>query len=987
MRGFFRILLVVASATLALAGLARGGESAPWSVRHYQHTSFTQKDGAPLPNGTAIAQTSDGYLWTDGIKGLTRFDGLRFQTFEPRAGEQLLSDEVSLLFGPKSGGLWVAYEAPGISFIKNGHITNYRTNDGWPGGTAQFFEDRDGAVVAFAFPGIMKLVHGKWTRLDDDIKGPRIAEVTQDDAFNFWAVDAEGSVLELREGAKAFKKTGLKFPDAFRIKAAGSGHLFVFTRGNKIHRLLATSHGVAEVGDPIPLYGQRIAMDAHHNLWLGTPDQGIHFLGTWESLPMSATPFPTGTKIDTDSGLTGNFATPIVDHDGNVWVATEGGLDRFTPSTFSTLDLPKGINEITLAPGDNGSMWVGSEAHNIIHYVDNLPVLTSAPRAAMSMHTNPLTNEVLAATAEQLWHLAPGLPHALTTLPAAGIGVVRSMTQDAAGVPWIAYVDQRAEIAQWKDGAWHTPASPPTGRSLYADGTEIWIGYGDNHVAVNRGENWTTYGPERGLAVGTVKVFAREHASLWIGGDQGVQAFDGNRFYTLTLAGHVLRDVSGVAFDRGGDLWVHSLDGLYRIPTDAIGRFLADKRAISSFRRFDADDGLPGVPAQTHTLPSLVRATDGRLWISGQNAAAWLDPSDVPAVHPVAAVVIERIADGTRDFDMTASLSLPKEARNLVITYAAPDLTDPQRVRYQYRLIGFDDRWQDAGLRRDAVYQHLSSGAYRFEVRASKDDRHWTDTPTRLSFSISPRFAETWMAKALAIAIVGLMVTLLIQLRVGAATRAVKRQMHIRANEREAIARDIHDTLLQHAQGLALQLEVLSRDMDNATLSDRVSKLSSMARQAAAEGRDKVSLLRSSSSHNADPLNDMLAEITEAAAENSIVFSFETTGTPYPLKPEMMDDLVPMLRELLRNGFQHANARSISLTMQFGRWLYRATVCDDGIGVDKNVLAGTAPEGHWGIRGVRERAARMKGRIHFLPVEKGTCVRFSVRRRYVEAHP
>lgn len=983
----FQILLTMAASTHALAGPAPGTELTSWSIRHYQHTTFTQKDGAPLPNGVAIAQTSDGYLWTDGIRGLSRFDGLRFQTFVPRSGEQLLSDEVSLMFGPKTGGLWVAYEAPGISFIRNGHVTNYRTNNGWPGGTAEFFEDRDGAVLAFAFPGVMKLVHGQWMRIDDGLTGENIADVTQDQAFNLWALDAEGNVLELAEGSRSFKKAGLKYPDAFRIKAIGRGYLFVFTRGSKIHRLRVTPGGAAEAGDPIPLYGQQIAMDPHCNLWIGTPDQGIRFLGAWDSLSTSAKPFLAGTTINTDNGLTGNFAAPLVDRDGNVWVATEGGLDRFSPSAFSKLDLPRGINELTLSPGDDGSMWIGSEAHNVIHYVNDAPEGTSAPRAAMSMHTNPLTHEVLAATAEELWHLAPGSPRALSKLPVAGIGVVRSVTQDVTGTPWIAYVSQTAEIAQLRDGSWLTQTSRADGRSLYAEGSDVWVGYGDNHAAVYHEGRWTTYGSEHGVAAGSVKVFARNQGTLWIGGDQGVQAFDGTRFRTLKLVGgRSLTDVSGLAFDRHGDLWVHSLDGLYWFPEHAVGHFLSGKEITAPFRRFDSDDGLPGVPAQTHTLPSLVQASDGRLWLSGQNAAAWLDPDDIPSVRAPSLPVVERISDGTQDFDLaSANLRLPPSARDLVITYAAPDLTDAQRVRYQYRLTGFDDHWQDAGIRREAVYQHLPSGAFQFEVRSTKDGQNWAVEASKLSFFISPTFRETLLAKILAIVVVGLIAALLVQWRVRAVTRSVTRQMQIRTDEREAVARDIHDTLLQHAQGLAFQLEALSKEADNPELSERVSKLSSMARQAAIESREKVSLLRSPAGDHKDPLNEMLSQATEAAAQSGIVFRCEITGSPYLFKPEVKEDLVLMLRELLRNAFQHSGARTVSLTVQFGLWRYQATVCDDGIGLTKDVLAGTGPKGHWGIRGVRERASRMGGLIEFLPVEKGACIRFKARRRRLEA--
>jgi len=985
---FYQTVLVAISTALALvSSLPACGAERPWSIRHYQHTTYTQKDGAPLLNGVAIGQTSDGYLWMVGIKGIVRFDGLHFLPFVARPGEQLLSDEIRAMFGPKTGGLWIAYEAPGISFVKDGHIKNYVKNDGWPGGTADFFEDRNGDIVAFAYPGLMKLVRDKWVRIDDEASDLQIDSATQDEAFNFWATTSKGDLLVRPDGARNFKSTGLRFPGAFRIKAIGTDNLFVFSRDNKIHRLRTTSGSVREVGSPIPIYGHQIVMDRHHNFWVGTTDEGIHFLDNITTLPVEATPLPTGVKIDTDHGLTGNFAAPFLDRDGNVWVATEGGLDRFSPSAFSRLDLPKGINELTLAPGADGDMWVGSEAHNVIHYVNDVPVDTAAPRAAMSMHANPATHEVLAATADELWQLAPGTPHSLAKLPESGIGVVLSVTQDAIGTPWIAYVSNTGIIATLKDGSWLPQTAVTSGRYVFADGPDIWIGFDDNRATVYRYGAWTTYDAKQGVSVGSIKVFARNHDGLWLGGDHGVQVFDGKVFHVLHLAGkRSLTDVSGLAFDQHGSLWIHALDGLYAISAHAIDRFLAGDDTPLPFRRFSSEDGVPGVPAQTHTLPSLVRASDGRLWISGQNAAAWFDPDDMPVTPPASAPVIERLNDGKHDVDLTqGSLRLAKDARNLVITYATPDLSNALKVRYQYRLQGFDEHWQDAGPRREAIYQHLPAGMYQFEVRSSTDGTNWTNVPTRLSFSIAPTFVETALAKVLAaVASFGLL-WLILRLRVSSATRAIRRQAQIRADEREAVARDIHDTLLQHAQGLALQLEALSKDAGNVALSDRLNKLSLTARQAAADGRDKVSVLRASADTSKNPFADMLEEASSMAFESNVRFHVEVVGTPYLFKPEVIDDLEPLLRELLRNAFYHSNAKTVSLNLKYGHWFFLATVCDDGIGLAKDAMKGLGLEGHWGIRGVLERAARLGGRVEFLPAASGTCVQFEARKKRLSA--
>src|SRR5882724_1219037 len=94
------------------------------SLRQFHHTSWTLKDGGP-GLVSAIAQTSDGYLWLGTSNGLFRFDGARFERFEPRGDVRLRANNIYSLAAARDGGLWVGYLMGGASLIQGGRIRNY----------------------------------------------------------------------------------------------------------------------------------------------------------------------------------------------------------------------------------------------------------------------------------------------------------------------------------------------------------------------------------------------------------------------------------------------------------------------------------------------------------------------------------------------------------------------------------------------------------------------------------------------------------------------------------------------------------------------------------------------------------------------------------------------------------------------------------------------------------------------------------------------
>jgi signal transduction histidine kinase len=166
-------------------------------------------------------------------------------------------------------------------------------------------------------------------------------------------------------------------------------------------------------------------------------------------------------------------------------------------------------------------------------------------------------------------------------------------------------------------------------------------------------------------------------------------------------------------------------------------------------------------------------------------------------------------ADG-RPVDLAAGATLPPRTSHVQFAFTALALTDPMRVRFRYRLDGFDRAWIDAGGNRQASYTNLSPGQYRFQVEASNNDGLWSEPGTTWNFSVTPTFYQT---KAFYVAIV-LASTLTIWGLWWMRVRRVRRQFALVLAERVRMSRTIHDSLLQGLVAIALQFDDLSHSLE-----------------------------------------------------------------------------------------------------------------------------------------------------------------------------
>src|ERR1700737_2551617 len=168
---------------LASTPLATRGQS----LHQLYHRRWTVREGAPS-SITSLAQTADGFLWLGTDNGLVRFDGESFEPYRPSSGGDLLSGYISVVTAMPEGGLWIGYQAGGVSFLQNGRITNFTQAEGLPAGSVgQFAKDMQGRVWVATLYGLARLEGSNW-----HIVGPHgsYPEEHPDNVF----VDSRGTV-------------------------------------------------------------------------------------------------------------------------------------------------------------------------------------------------------------------------------------------------------------------------------------------------------------------------------------------------------------------------------------------------------------------------------------------------------------------------------------------------------------------------------------------------------------------------------------------------------------------------------------------------------------------------------------------------------------------------------------------------------------------------------------------------------------------------
>ena len=931
------------------------------------HTSWSARDGAP-ESIISMTQTSDGWLWLGGAGGLYRFDGMQFEQFVP-VNAALPAKYVSIVNAAPDGGLWIGYRAGGVSYLRQGAIRSYGEQDGLPDRPVWGLEhDGAGRMWAATAVGLFYLECGRWHKADGawQVAGGVYKTLMRDRHGVLWA-QGDAGVYSLKPGETRFARSAVD---------SGTGVLFELPDGNvlswdaphaRLHLLTGAKRNSVyrrwgSLGDPGSLL-----IDRHGDLWVGLLD-ALEYRTARET-----------ARAASPQGLSGRAVHAIFeDREGNIWTSTSSGIDRFRPKRVSRLDVPEAAIGGALLADDRGGVWIGRYHAQ----ANERGQVTATSRRTLDgagwgglLYSLARTGDgaLWGASFGTLWRFRGDDSRTVDLPGAVGGARVRALQADQDDGLLVALAQhglyRRSGHGQWEK----TGMQGEVNVMARSDAAGLWLGYHPGLVAHAQGAAWRSYGPAQGLSLGPVMALHLHKNHVWAGGESGLALLGANRFNQLGGAdGETFHGISGMAELENGDLWVNAFAGLFRIPAAEIARFEQTRGYRVQYERLDRQDGLEGSAPYLAPTPSLVLASDGRLWVARTTGVFRLDPAAQLPSAPMLPVTIKTLGPPGNVRPPLQPIRFAPGSAALQIDYTSVALSMPERLRFRYRLDGVDAQWQEAGTRRSAYYSNLAPGRYDFSVTATDYNGRWTGAVTTMGFEIAPKATQTWWFKALCVLASLAALYLAYRWRIGRLGRQMAARLQERVNERERIARELHDTLLQSVQALVLHVHAATLELPAAaTARLRIENALQQADEVLNEGRERIAALRGDELAKPSFEDAVRAAAARLRHGDAPPVGVTVSGAARQLDATVHVEALAIVTEAMANAYRHAGATRIEVDVHYGGRAFRCILSDNGIGMPATVFCQGGRPNHWGMRGMYERAAGINARLALHSTEGG----------------
>jgi PAS domain S-box-containing protein len=760
-------------ASLLLIALPRAHAVDPERrISQYGHTAWRIQDGFFNGAPYTIAQTADGYLWIGGASGLLRFDGVRFVPFTPPPGKQLLSPVIARVLAARDGSLWIG-TMRGLSHSTNQDLINYSSYANAVMGPTVEEENGTTWVIRATIAdetGPLCQVNGQAMRCygkADGFPEEPYSSLARDSAGNFW-LGGSTSLTRWRPGSsQTYYLSGLKSntgqPGVCALAPAADGSLWVgMCHPGPGLGLQQFSQGVwkafvAPGFDSSTLKIVTLFMDRQNALWVGTIGQGVYRIHRGEA-----------AHFGSSEGLSGDVIYGFFeDSEGDVWVATDKGLDCFRDLQITTFSTREGLT--TPAVGSvqatrDGAIWMGGQ--------NGLDILAADPgqgrlrsiQTGKGLPGNQVTS-LFEDHAGQHW---VGIDNTLniyekgrftriTRRDGSPTGMILGITEDVNDNLWVlSFGPPRMLLRIFHRKVQEEVPTPqiPAASSLVADPRSgVWLGLLKGDLARYQ--------------QGRAEIFPFEHPpnsrvnQVSLGSDGsvlgattfGLIGWSNGKKRTLSARNGLPCDVvNGLVEDGSGALWLYMQCGLVEIPRSDLQRWWAQPNASLQPKVFDVFDGFQSgnrAPFESKA----VRTLDGSLWFTNASVAQMIDPPHLtrnlipPPVH------MEQITADRKRYSPHGDVRLPAGTRDMEIDYTALSFGVPQKVRFRYKLEGRDTDWQEAGTRRQAFYTDLRPGKYRFHVIACNNTGLWNEAGASLDFFVAPAYYQTNWFRLLCVAV------------------------------------------------------------------------------------------------------------------------------------------------------------------------------------------------------------------------------------------
>ena len=944
-------------------------------LTEYTQTIWTHKDGLPSAFIHSMTQTQDGYLWLATADGLVQFDGARFVHWRPKTGHKALLGDVRTLCAGRDGTLWVGTASGLIGHIRGDDLTSSSVGPE----IQAMLEDPDGTLWVVAGDQVLRFRAAIQEQIGSAIAlpGPFLSGLLQDKSGSIWfSTDAALFRLDPHDPQVRLAKIT---KGKFWLSKDEHGVIWI-ARHDGSTRTVDEGHAFSGSGSIKTLDVHTFLRDGEGNTWIGTLGEGL------ARLHADSDDLQKMERFSQLDGLSGNSVWCLLeDREHNIWVGTQSGLNRFRDEKITTLTRREGLASDSvdaLAAGPAGTIWASTSVG--INRIDGEHRdLYLHGVTAMGLSMGP-ENTLWAGTNRGVVRMESGKWSNLSMPKGIHLQDLTVIAEDHERGLWLFDVHQG--LFRWLNGRVTDFSGEPLlkGKLILAARGDyqgrVWFGLNQGGVVVFDAGHFHGYSESDGLAGGFVDaVYIDDEGTVWIGAERGLSRLEGQKFATWTNVNGLPGDrVLWILSDSARRIWLGYVNGVARVTRSELDWAERDPSHAVVYRFFDDGDGLKGNPDRS-SQSAAVRASDGKLWLKTSEGVAIIDPKDLTRNLVVPPVHVERlVADGVV-LDATQAIQLRPLTREVEVDYTALSLAEPRKVRFRYRLEGFDSDWRDAGTRRQAFYTNLRPHAYRFRVLACNNDGVWNESGATLDFDLLPAFYQTrWFILLCALVLI-ILAWGAYRLRVWQVTTHLRDLFEERLKERTRIAQELHDNLIQDVMGISLQIEVTDELLPaNFPAKQSLSRALRLSKSALDAGRRALNDLRTASLNAADLVKSFSELASEFKRDAETKIDVIVEGRERPLNAITGYDVLQVGRQAITNALQHAQARRIHVLLSYGEQQLRIRVQDNGRGINEETLNLGRP-GHYGIAGMHERAERLGGTISIRSrVGKGTEIDLSV---------
>lgn len=969
-------LPLVAVSCLGATFLAEG-----YSIRVWR-----TEDGLPQNIVTSAVQTRDGYLWFGTQSGLARFDGERFQVFDTANTPELPDGRISALFEDAKGTLWIGQETGMLTRYDHGRFAAVPLRaEPARDPVIGIGSDERGRLWAMRRTGSID-------SLDDGHRLPSGVPPEEHPAIMTWSRNDRGEIW-LIENSRAFRldqgqlvrakfdpPRDIEFPGA--LAASRDGGAWVHLDG-----LVRKWNGTRWVEDRGAAPQDTVASCLElqdGTLAMGTVNTGLYLI------------FGDGrptVHLDQGNGLPQNWVRFLYeDREGNLWVGTgSAGLAAIRPTAFSVLNSPdrwQGYSVHCVAPGQNDSLWIGTDGGGVYHYSANR---WSHYGPDSLDNGNPYIWSVTETPQGEVWignywwggpfRLEHGRFARQAMIDEKAPPVFALMTDRLTGDLLVGCRDGLVRVQHDRAirliNATDFPIADASALAQDQQGA-IWCGFAQGGLARVADGQVTLFRRKDGLVSEVIQcLFSDTDGALWIGtADNGLSRYRNGTFTHLDVT-HGLLDnaICHIEDDGLGYFWLSTHHGLQRIAKTELNRCADGAIPRLSGQIYDHNDGLPIIEFTGGLHAAGCKTSDGRLWFASSQALLCVDPARIQSNPTPPPVVIESLLVDGAAVAADASSSPPRlrpEHQRLEFRFSGLSFVAPNKVFFQYRLEGIDRTWIDAGTKRTAFYSHLPAGNYRFRVIACNNDGVWNDEGAALAFTVMPFFWETWWFVSSSVLLVVIAVAVLARYvtrrRLQKRLEQLERQ-HALERERARIAQDIHDDIGTSLIRIAMFSQPERNELDQPQQTAAVlSRIYSTAREMT-RALDEIVWAIDPRHDTLDSLVGYMGRFAQellGAANLRCRLDVPVDVPAWPLTAETRHNLFLAFKEALSNVVKHAGATEVRISLEVRAHDFVLLLRDNGRGFDRHqppsTEEGRIASGN-GLRNIERRLARIGGRF------------------------